>query len=155
MSASAPAVVPTATPISRYPAWAMLDHASMRLTLSCSSAPTLPTTIVATASAPIRPRQSPDACEVAPVNSSRNAPIAAAFVPVPMKAVTGVGAPSYTSGVHMWKGTALALKPRATTISTIAAIRRGSDASPPTESRRAAIPASEVVPVTPYSRAKP
>ena len=29
---------------------------------------------------------------------------AAAFVAADMNAVTGVGAPSYTSGVHMWNG---------------------------------------------------
>jgi hypothetical protein len=29
-------------------------------------------------------------------------------------AVTEVGAPSYTSGVHMWKGTALILNKKAT-----------------------------------------
>src|SRR5215217_7840411 len=32
---------------------------------------------------------------------------AAAFTPALISAVTGVGAPSYTSGVHMWNGTAL------------------------------------------------
>ena len=35
---------------------------------------------------------------------------AAAFTPAAMNAVTGVGAPSYTSGVHMWNGTAATLK---------------------------------------------
>ncbi len=30
-----------------------------------------------------------------------------------MNAVTGVGAPWYTSGVHMWNGTAATLKPEA------------------------------------------
>src|SRR5216684_2004456 len=35
---------------------------------------------------------------------------AADFVATDMKVVTTVGAPSYTSGVHMWKGAADALK---------------------------------------------
>ena len=35
---------------------------------------------------------------------------AAAFTPAAMKPVTGAGAPSYTSGTHMWKGTAATLK---------------------------------------------
>src|SRR3990172_1223112 len=39
----------------------------------------------------------------------------AAFGPTDMKAVTDVGAPSYTSGAHMWKGAAAILKPKATT----------------------------------------
>ncbi len=34
---------------------------------------------------------------------------AAAFTPTLISAVTGVGAPSYTSGVHMWNGTAATL----------------------------------------------
>ena len=37
------------------------------------------------------------------------APNAAAFTPAAMKPVTGVGAPSYASGAHMWKGTAATL----------------------------------------------
>ncbi len=36
-----------------------------------------------------------------------------------MKAVTGVGAPSYTSGVHMWNGTADSLKARPATTNTM------------------------------------
>ena len=39
---------------------------------------------------------------------------AAALTPTAMKAVTLVGAPSYTSGVHMWKGTEATLKPKPT-----------------------------------------
>ena len=38
----------------------------------------------------------------------------ATFVADAMNAVTGVGAPWYTSGVHMWNGTAATLKPRPT-----------------------------------------
>ena len=41
----------------------------------------------------------------------RNAANAAAFVAEAMNAVTGVGAPWYTSGVHMWNGAAATLKP--------------------------------------------
>ena len=37
-------------------------------------------------------------------------PNAAAFTPAAMKPVTGVGAPSYASGAHMWNGTAATLK---------------------------------------------
>ena len=35
-----------------------------------------------------------------------------------MNAVTGVGAPSYTSGAQLWKGTAEILKPKPVTMST-------------------------------------
>ena len=44
-------------------------------------------------------------------------PNAAAFVATAMNAVTGVGAPSYTSGVHWWNGAIEALKQRPTTTS--------------------------------------
>ena len=39
---------------------------------------------------------------------------AAAFTPAAMKPVTGVGAPSYASGAHMWNGTAATLNASAT-----------------------------------------
>ncbi len=37
---------------------------------------------------------------------------AAALGPVDIKPTTGAGAPSYTSGVQIWKGAAATLKPR-------------------------------------------
>ncbi len=37
---------------------------------------------------------------------------AAALTPVAMNPVTGVGEPSYTSGAHMWNGTAATLNPK-------------------------------------------
>src|ERR671926_252151 len=40
----------------------------------------------------------------------------AAFGPAAMKAVTGVGAPSYTSGVQTWKGAVAILNPKPTSI---------------------------------------
>ncbi len=43
-----------------------------------------------------------------------------------MNAVTGVGAPSYTSGVHTWNGTAAALNPSPTIISATPARTRAS-----------------------------
>jgi hypothetical protein len=53
-----------------------------------------------------------------PCPSTRNtrtiAAKAAAFTAALIIAVTGVGAPSYTSGVHMWNGTAAILKPNPT-----------------------------------------
>src|SRR5512140_4010686 len=52
---------------------------------------------------------------VAKTRSSAAKP--AIFAPEDMKAVTAEGAPWYTSGVHMWKGTAAILKPNPTRIS--------------------------------------
>ncbi|OPZ76544.1 MAG: hypothetical protein BWY77_01878 [bacterium ADurb.Bin431] len=62
-------------------------------------------------------------------NTRRKAEKAAALTPTDMKAVTEVGAPSYTSGVHMWKGTSATLKPNPTRSSPIAASTRGLEAS--------------------------
>ena len=42
-----------------------------------------------------------------------------------MKAVTGVGAPSYTSGAQLWKGTAEILKPKPVTTRTKATTSNG------------------------------
>ena len=50
-----------------------------------------------------------------------NAP---AFATAAMKPVTGDGAPWYTSGVHMWNGTAATLKAKPTSISERPARRR-------------------------------
>ena len=43
---------------------------------------------------------------------------AASFGAVPMNSVIAVGAPSYTSGTHMWYGTAPSLKAIAETTNT-------------------------------------
>ena len=51
----------------------------------------------------------------------RSAANPAALVADAMNAVIGVGAPWYTSGVHVWNGTAATLKPRPTSSSTIPA----------------------------------
>src|SRR5439155_13992907 len=99
-----------------YPACAMELYASKRLTFVCTSAPKLPANIVSAASAQKAQNQKCVAAgTVAKIRkSSANA---AAFGPAENKAVTGVGAPSYTSGVHTWKGAAATLKPRPIRIS--------------------------------------
>ena len=53
-------------------------------------------------------------------NTRTNAAKAAALTPVDMNAVTIVGAPSYASGVHMWKGTAETLNAKPTASSPTA-----------------------------------
>ena len=50
--------------------------------------------------------------------------------PADMNAVTGVGAPSYTSGTHMWNGTAATLKPKLTTSMIMARKMTGIRAGP-------------------------
>ena len=64
-----------------------------------------------------------------------------------MKAVTDVGAPWYTSGVHMWNGTAASLKPKPTASNTTATLNRGLPA--PWPAIAAAIADSLVLPASP------
>src|SRR4051812_32891821 len=94
--ASAPTTAMATTPTSRYPACAIDEYASKRLTLSCRSAPRLPTVIVNTAS-----HEQIDAQPLEPYASSvranavdtRRISVAkpAALTVVAMNAVTGVG----------------------------------------------------------------
>src|ERR1700757_3486111 len=92
-----------------YPACAIELYASNRFMLVCTSAPRLPANIVSAASTQNAQNQYCVAAgTVAKMRS--NSANAAAFGPAEKSAVTGVGAPSYTSGVHTWKGAAATLK---------------------------------------------
>ncbi len=72
---------------------------------------------------------------------------AAALVPTDMNAVTGIGAPWYTSGVHMWNGAAETLKANPTPISTMPS--RISGLEDADEVSRVAISGITVVPAPP------
>ena len=61
----------------------------------------------------IKPHESMKSWRVSSGSLDNNA-IVAIFGVIAKYAVTDVGAPSYTSGVHIWNGTALILKRRAT-----------------------------------------
>src|SRR4029453_10925848 len=72
------------------------------------------------------------------------------------KAVTGVGAPVYTSGHQKWNGTAAVLKPnpaRIKAVETSRAIPLGAAAPP--DARASRIAAILVVPVRPKSSVMP
>src|SRR5512136_1930307 len=71
----------------------------------------------------------------------------AAFDPTEMKAATGVGEPSYTSGAHMWNGTAAILKLTPATTMMTARTSRGSFSYP---ASAIAIDRSAVDPDRPY-----
>ena len=71
----------------------------------------------------------------------------AAFDPTERNAVIGVGAPSYTSGAHMWNGTAAILKPMPATTRMTASTSRGSRSWP---ANAVAIARRFVVPDRPY-----
>src|SRR3979411_2205864 len=86
----------------------------MRLRLLCAMATMLPMAIDSTASTTSIWLQSP--CEPAKASGSRRmaSANAASFEAVPMNTVTQVGDPSYTSGIHIWNGTAPNLNPTPT-----------------------------------------
>src|SRR4051794_16156932 len=83
-----------------------------------------------------------------------NAANAAAFTVAAMYAVIGDGAPSYTSGAHMWNGTVATLNPKPINMSAMPATSSGLDASWKTAIRPAMI-VRFVVPVAPYTSAMP
>src|ERR1700730_13174260 len=106
------------------------------------------------ASAPTAGRQSLRNSGKDTWNTRSSAANPATLVADDMKAVTGVGAPWYTSGVHMWNGTAATLNPRPTS----------NNAKPASSvpwsnnvccARNWPIPVSDVVPVAPYVSATP
>src|SRR4026207_1752276 len=107
-------------PSSRYPAWAMLEYASIRLTFVCTTPTTVPTIIVIAAITESIGIQGAWSGSSGDRNTRANAANAAALTPVDMNAVTIVGAPSYASGVHMWKGTAETLNAKPTALSPTA-----------------------------------
>src|SRR5215813_6613412 len=92
----------------------MDEYASIRLTLDWATATTLPRVMVTAASPQSTAVMFGWARGSTPPNRRMSAAKTAALEPVAMKAETLVGAPSYTSGAHMWKGTAEILKPNPT-----------------------------------------
>ena len=78
---------------------------------------------------------------------------AAVFVAADMNAVTGVGAPWYTSGVHMWNGAAETLN--ANPIASSDHREQRDRQRPRPAGERARHPAIFVVPVAPYAIATP
>src|SRR3954470_23830693 len=96
--------------MSMKPACEIDEYASRRLTLVCTRAPRLPTAsemqaITAIAIVHICSSSGNEIVRMRSVTTR-----AAIFVAADMNAVTGVGEPWYTSGVHMWNGAADALK---------------------------------------------
>src|SRR3982751_6961222 len=112
MNADDPAGVPTTSATSTKPECAMLEYARSRFRFFCASATTLPRTMVIAASHQTATCQRVYAPPNASIHTRRNAANAAAFTAAAMYPVIGVGAPSYTSGVHIWNGAAATLKAR-------------------------------------------
>src|SRR5262249_42749767 len=97
MTAEVPSSGVAAKATSTYPACAMEEYASSRLTLFCTIAATLPKVIESTADTQISQKR-PGAFASKKMRS--NTAKAAAFGAVDMNPTTGAGAPSYTSGVQ-------------------------------------------------------
>src|SRR6266850_4432066 len=90
----------------------MLEYASIRFVFVCTRATTFPAVIVIAARTANTDDHSTASGPIPPTSTRRIAAKAAAFGATDMNAVAGVGAPSYASGVHWWKGTTAALNPR-------------------------------------------
>src|SRR6202049_1028312 len=127
----------------------------MRLMLVCVTAATLPTVIVTIDSTSNNNRQS------ALINGSPSRKILssiandAAVDPTDRNAVIGVGAPSYTSGAHMWNGTAAILNPTPATTKITAKTSLGSRSCPANVTaivRRFVVPESPYINDIPYRR---
>src|SRR5512146_25923 len=97
----------------------------MRLTSRCVTASTFPPIIVSTATAHSTGVHSGATGCSATTKTRASATNAATLVPTDMKVVTEVGAPTYTSGVHAWNGTAETLKQKPTASSASAASSNG------------------------------
>src|SRR6476469_5946701 len=99
------------------PACAMDEYARMRFTSVWVSPKIAPTAIEAIATAHTIGRQSLLVVLNETYRTRRIAPNAATFVHDAMNAVTGVGAPWYTSGVQLWNGATPPLNSRPTSSS--------------------------------------
>src|SRR4028118_2064392 len=84
----------------------------MRFTSVWTTASTEPTTMLRTASTQTMGFQSSCSVPKAEKKMRSRAAKPAALAAAAMNAVTGVGEPWYTSGVHVWNGTAATLKPK-------------------------------------------
>src|SRR5206468_9495996 len=130
------------------PACEIEEYARIRFTFRCTSAARLP---IASEIVAMTAKAQPQRCWLAgnAVVISRNARSSAAtLVADDIHAVTVVGAPSYTSGVHMWNGAADILKPRPATMRARPSTRKVSPVRP-FAATAAAMPWNEIVPVAP------
>src|SRR6266508_5933150 len=128
-----------------YPAWAILEYANSRLMLVREMAIRLPRIIVNAEMPQSTPVISVAMEGNAVVKTRSSAANPAIFAPAAMKAVTAVGEPWYTSGVHIWKGTAAILKPSPTRMRAAPMVRSRGEG--PFEARKVTIPFRDVVPV--------
>src|SRR5215831_18630089 len=125
----------------------------MRLTFVCQSAAKLPTHMEASATAHTRGSQRLAIGSNAVMKIRRKTANAAAFGPAERKAETGVGAPWYTSGAHIWNGAADTLNASPTNISAAATARNTGSELPCRIDSRTTV--RFTLPVAPYTSATP
>src|SRR5512142_2447408 len=121
--------------------------------LVCEMATTLPTIMVSAERAARTGVRSADSDGKASANTRSSAANPAIFAPAAMNAVTAEGAPWYTSGVHMWNGTAATLNPSPTMMSAAPTVSNNTLVLP--AAATATILLSAVVPVAPNTSAMP
>src|SRR5438876_8283096 len=120
------AIAPTASAMRMYPAWAMLEYASIRLIDRCGIARTFPTVCVTIARIASVTTQSTWTLN-RPIKKTRNkATIPTFFEAAVRRTLIVVGDPWYTSGAHMWNGTTATLNPKPAMRKTSAMMRGGS-----------------------------
>src|SRR6185436_1716167 len=115
-----PAWPAAVTPVRMNPACVTLEYASIRLMSVWDSAMTDPTTMLTAASTQMNGVQSHCSGANDTLNTRSSAANAATLVAADMYAVTGVGAPWYASGAHVWNGTAATLNANPTASSPAA-----------------------------------
>ncbi len=135
------------------PICAMVENANIRFRFVCAMAARLPTSNEATASMPSICCQSSAMGNMPSTNKRMTMANAANLGAPAIIRVTAVGAPSYTSGTHMWNGAAPNLKARPATTNT----------TPKASTRLSALPvvnccettATSKEPVAPYIMERP
>src|SRR6185503_4293293 len=148
-----PSAVPAMKPMKMKPTCEIVEYASMRFKFVCAIATRLPIPNDSTHSTISMSRQPPSCRPPRPSTSTRHTSANdAIFGTEPMNNVTGVGAPWYTSGSHMWNGTAPNLNATPTMMNASAS-SAGTLTSPPP--MRVASSARFSVPVMPYSSEMP
>src|SRR5438552_1348846 len=149
------ATAPTASAIRMYPAWAMLEYASMRLIERWGIATMFPTVCVTIARIARVATQS--TCTLSkPIRKTRNSATMPTFFEAEVRrTLIVVGEPWYTSGAHMWNGTTATLNPKPAISNTSAMIRGGSIAgsavrcSPVPRRTRSVVAPIDVLPALP------
>src|SRR5580698_7532007 len=131
----------------------MVEYANIRFKLAWAIATMLPMAIDSTESTTSIWLQSDWEAPSASGSSRMASANAASFDAVPMNTVTQVGDPSYTSGIHMWNGTAPSLNPMPTSMNAMPNMRPMLPAK--LECTICAMAASSRCPVTPYTMDMP